>query len=128
MPWMEGASDSRHSKPHDPGAEESGGLAVIPLLLKHIEEKQYVSLWQEEEIISMTAGSNLPLTIWKLVPLSFHQRFFFFSFLLFPYSPFQLSSHHNSTHSFNLSSFIYSIAPILSTPLYQSLALPFPLS
>lgn len=87
---MEGAADSRHSKPHHPGAEERGGLVVIPLLLKHIEEKQHVGLWQEEEIISMTAGSNLPLTIWKLVPLSFHESFFFSSFL--PSFPSSLST------------------------------------
>lgn len=67
---MEGVADSsRHSTPHHPGAEERGGLVVIPLLLKHIVEKQHAGPWQEDEKISMTAGSNHPLTIWKLVAL-----------------------------------------------------------
>lgn len=127
------ADSGRHSTLHHPGAAERGGLAVIPLLLKHIEEKQHAGLWQEEEKISMTAGSDLPLAIWKLAPLSFH--LFFSSFLpifplLHPHLLWlkQLSRHRYSAHSFNLSSLVCSIPPMLSPPLYQSLVPPFPLS
>lgn len=94
-------SRKRHSTSHHPGAEERGRLAVIPLLLKHIEEKQHTGIRQEEEEISMTAGSNLLFTIWKLVPLS-------------------------TAHSFNLSSFICSILPILSSPTLSISCFPLP--
>lgn len=133
--WLTAAHSSRHSIPRHPGSKlgRGGGVEIILLLLKHIEEKQHIGLWQEEEKISMTAGSNAPLTIWKLGPLSFHESFFFFfnflsSHLPFPLTLKQLSSHHYSAHSFNLSSFVCSIPPIVSPPLYQSLVPPFPLS
>lgn len=107
------------------GGRGEEGFAVIPLLLKHIEEKQHAGLWQEEEKISMTAWSNLPLTIWKLVPLSFREGFFFSSF-----PPISLSTSiyccSNSCPAITaqpapLISLVCSISPILSPPLCQSL-------
>ncbi len=47
--------------------------------IKTYWRKQHAGLWQEEEKISMTAGFNLPLTMWRLVPLSFHECFIFSS-------------------------------------------------
>lgn len=73
-------------------------------------------------------ASKLPWTV--LVFLGF----FLTSFLsIFPFHLLllllkQLSSIHVQAHSFNLSSFICSIPPILSPPLYQSPVPPFPLS
>lgn len=93
--WRQGVADSStqqqtfHNTPPR-GTGRRGELAVILLLLKHIEEKQHIGLWQEEQKISMTAGSNTPLTIWKLGPLSFHERFFFFFKL--PFFPSSLST------------------------------------
>lgn len=86
------ADSSRHSTSQNPGAEERGGLAVIPILLNILRKKQHthIGTWKQEEKISMTVRSSV-LTIWKPVPL-------------------------NSAHPCNLSSLACSILPILSSP------------
>ena len=81
--------------------------------------------------ITMTDGSNLLLTIWKPVPLSFHECFifssqgppsYFSSFLIIvlrrlrPLLLKQLSSLRFSTLSFNLSVFICSLSRPSSRP------------
>lgn len=71
-------------------------------------------------------ASKLPWTV--LVFLCFFLLPFFPSFHLLLLLLKQLSSHHYQAHSFNLSSFICSIPPILSPPLYRSPVPPFPLS
>ena len=100
MEWVEGVTDScRHSTPHHSGAEERRRLPVIPLLLKHIEEKQHAGSWHEEDKISMTAASSLRLRdleacgakllqMFHFSPLSaflyFFPPFFFFTFSHIP--------------------------------------------
>lgn len=57
------ADNSRHSTTHHPGAQKRGGVAVILLLLKCIQEKQHFGLRQEVEKIGVTARSKIPLSL-----------------------------------------------------------------
>lgn len=78
--WVEWVTDScRHSTPHHSGAEERRRLSVIPLLLKHIEAKQHAGSWHEEDKISMTAVSSLPLHYLEACSAKLPRLFHFFS-------------------------------------------------
>lgn len=125
------ADSYRHSTPHHLGAEKRGGLAVIPLLLKHIEEKHHAGLWQEEEQNHHDGWSQPPSHYLEAsasqLPWMHHLFLSALSFLFPPSFLFifplhlhlllfkQLSSHRYSTHSFNLYSFVLPAHPLTPT-------------